>query len=189
MATYQVFIEAEEIPEQELTKKVSYLYSDGYLRVYNRGHTVSFERANKGDGFVIICDKGKAFLRKMVPPRGSGALVTWFLRFNKYNRATSIEEYEKLLYWNRNKRQWEGYREREHKSEGYVFTLCNSPVDDNYRNVAGFVSEAVTKKEVIELIPLMTHHPDWYIQILLWETFGVTQEEFQNARKKTFEPL
>lgn len=182
MATHTIFIQ-REIPKKKLSNNVSYAYFDGFLRVYNRGRTVCFEEALKGDAFVIICERRKAFLKKMVPPQRRGALVAWLLRFNKDNRATSVEEYERLLYKEKRRRYWEGYQEREYKSDGYIFMLCNTPIDDNYRNVAGFVSDAISKKEVIELIPLMVHHPEWYVFKQLSEAFGISEEEFRAAKK------
>lgn len=189
MATHYIFIDEEQEQECVLGINTSYLYQDGFLRIYNKGHVVYFEEAHKGDAFVVICEKGKAFLKKMVPPQRTGALVAWLLRFNKDNRANSIETYRKRLEGQRKRRYWEGYQEWEYKSDGYVFTLCNSPMDDNFRNVAGFVSDAITKKEVIDLIPLMTNYPDWYIFKHLSECFGITEKEFNDARKRTFKPL
>lgn len=189
MATYPIFIEEEEIPEKKLSNNVSYIYSDGFLRVYSRRCVVAFEAAHNGDGFIVICERGKIFLRKMVPPQRTGALISWLLKFNKDNRATSVEQYERLLYSQRRRRYWEGYQEWEYKSQGYVFTLCNSPIDGNCRNVAGFISDAVTKQEVLQLVPLMNYHPDWYILKHLSERFGISEEEFLEARKQTFKPL
>ena len=183
MATYQIFIEANEMPESTIGLNASYMYQDGFLRVYNKGRVVAFQEARKGEGFVIICEKGKVYLKKLVPPQKNGALVAWLLRFNKNNRATSIDEYNRILAGQRKRRDWIGYEEWEYKSEGYVFTLCNSPMDNNFRNVAGFISDAITKKEVINLIPFMVHHPDWYILKHLSERFGITEEEFRKAKE------
>lgn len=186
MATHQIFIYDEQTNEKQLGKHASYLYQDGYLRIYNKGRVVYFLEAHKGDAFAVICDKGKAFLKKMVPPQRKGALIGWLLRFNKDNRANSVEEYKRMLIGQRKRHLWEGYKEREYKSESYIFTLCNSQFDNNSRNVAGFFSDAITKKEILELIPLMVHHPEWYVQKLLSERFGIAEEEFQKTRKDTF---
>lgn len=185
MATHQIFIYDEQTMEEQLGKNSSYLYQDGYLRIYNKGRVVYFLEAHKGDAFAVICDKGKAFLKKMVPPQRKGALIAWLLRFNKDNRANSVEEYKRMLIGQRKRHLWEGYEECEYKSQSYIYTLCNSPFDSNSRNVAGFVSDAISKKEIFELIPFMVHHPSWYVQKLLFERFGITEEEFEKARKNT----
>ena len=45
------------------------------------------------------------------------------------------------------------------------------------------ISNAIkySKEEIIELIPFMIYHPSWYVQKLLYERYGITEEEFNNA--------
>lgn len=189
MATYQIFITGEDVEDRQLGINSSYSYQDGFLRIFNKDRVVYFEEPQKGDAFVVICERGKIFLKKMVPPQRRGSLIAWLLRFNMKNRATSLDDYNRKINGQRKRRYWEGYKEKEYKSDGYVFTLCNSPFDRNYRNVAGFISDAVTKKEILGLIPLMVHHPDWYVKKILWESFEISENEFEEARTKTFTPL
>lgn len=184
MATHQIFIGDEEILERELGINSSYTYQDGFLRIYNKGRIVYFLEVKKGDAFVVICDKGKAFLKKMVPPQRRGALISWLLKFNKDNRASSLEEYKRKLPSERERHYWENYQEQEYKSDGYVFTLCNSPKDHYSRNVAGFFSDAISKKEILQLTNRMNYHPEWYVKKLLNERFGISDEEFEEARAR-----
>lgn len=183
MATHNIFIE-HEVREQKLGISSYYTYEDGFLRIYNKGRRVYFLEVNKGDAFVVICERGKVILKSMAPPKRNGALIGWLLRFNRDNRASSIEEYKRKLYGQRKRREWEGYKEKEFVSYSYMFTLCNSPIDTNYRNVVGFFSDAITKNEVLALIPLMQHHPEWYIKKILWENFNISEIEFDTAKKK-----
>lgn len=189
MATYQIFINDEEVEHTQLGINSSYSYLDGFLCIYNKEKLVYCIGPEKGEAFVVICDRGKVFLKKMVPPQKRGALIAWLLRFNKDNRASSLEEYKRKLYGQRKRRDWEGYKEREFISNSYVFTLCNSPFDANYRNVVAFISDAITKKEVLGLIPLMQHQPEWFIKKILWESFNISDHEFEEARSETFIPL
>lgn len=182
MATYYIFIEDEHERQETFGKNACYVYMDGIMDVYNKGRLIYSQEAQKGDAFVAMCEKGKVILRKMIPPQRKGALVAWLLNFQKHNRAESQEEYEKKLAKYRERYNWYGYEEQKYRSWGYVFTLCNSPYSDGLRNVAAFVSDAVTKAEVLELIPFMKNHPDWYVQKLLWERFKISKEEFELAR-------
>ena len=76
MASHNIFIGDQEVYDKELGINSSYTYSNGSLRVYNKGRVVYFVEAKKGDAFVVICKKGKAFLKKMVPPTEE---VHWYL--------------------------------------------------------------------------------------------------------------
>jgi hypothetical protein len=184
MASHNIFIGGQEVYDKPLGINSSYTYADGSLRIYNKGRVVYFLEAKEGDAFVVICDKGKAFLKKMVPPQRKGALIAWLLRFNKDNRASSVGEYKRKLPVERQRHYWENYQEQEYKSDGYIFTLCNSRIDNYTRNVAGFFSDAITKKEILGLVNRMNHHPEWYIKKILKERFGISEEEFEEARAK-----
>ena len=181
MATHYIFIADEKEIHQNVGKNTCYEYTDGILDVYNKGRLIYSWEAQKGDAFVAMCEKGKVILRRMLPPQRKGALIAWLLNFQKHNRADSLEEYEMKLQKYRQRYEWYGYKEWQYRSWGYVFTLCNSPYSDEPRNVAAFVSDAVTKAEVLELIPFMKYHPDWYTQKLLLERFRITKEEFEGA--------
>jgi hypothetical protein len=50
------------------------------------------------------------------------------------------------------------------------------------RNVAGFFSDAISKKEILGLVNCMNHHPEWYVKKILNERFGISDEEFEEAR-------
>lgn len=189
MATYQIFITDKEVEYTQLGMNSFYSYRDGFLCIFNKEKLLYCLEPKKGDAFVVICDKGKVVLKDMVPPKRRGALVAWLLRFNKDNRSSSLEEYKRKLCAQRKRRHWEGYKEKEFISDTYMFTLCNSPMDANYRNVACFISDAITKNEVLGLIPLMQHHPDWYMQEILFNAFNISESEFRKAKAKTFIPL
>lgn len=184
MATYYIFIEDEKEIQHNIGKNACYVYMDGILEVYNKGRLIYSWETHVGEAFAVMCEKGKVVLKKMVPPYRKGALVAWLLNFQKHNRADSQGEYEKKLKKYRDRYEWYGYKECQYRSWGYMFTLCNSPYSDEERNVAAFVSDAITKAEVLELIPRMKYHPNWYIQKLLWERFRITKEEFKVACKK-----
>ena len=182
MASHNIFIGDQEVFDKELGINSSYTYSKGSLRIYNKGRVVCFQEVKKGDAFVAICNRGKVFLKKLVPPQKRGALVSWLLRFNKDNRATSAEEYKRKLLAERKRHYWEKYEEKEYRSDGYIYTLCNSPMDQYSRNVAGFFSDAISKKEILGLVNRMNHHPEWYVREILKESFGISDEEFEEAR-------
>lgn len=182
MATYYIFIEDDGERQQSIGQNACYVYKNETLEVYNKGRVIYSWEAHKGDAFAVMCEKGKVILKKMVPPQRKGALVAWLMNFQKHNRADSLGEYEIKLRKYRQRYEWYGYKEWQYRSRGYVFTLCNSPYSYEPRNVAAFVSDAITKAEVLELIPLMKYHPYWYIQKLLQERFRIAKEEFEIAR-------
>lgn len=183
MATYKIFISDEEVEKKYLGINSYYTYLDGYLRIYNKGKMVYFLQPKKGDAFIVKCLVGKAFLKKMVPPLRNSNSIAWLIGFHKYNRAWNDEDYEKRLEERRKRHYWDGYEEWEYKSDGYRFTLCNSEFDSNHRNVVGYIKDTITKEEIIELIPFMIYHPSWYVQKLLYERYGITEEEFNDAYK------
>lgn len=182
MATHYIFIKDKKEVQEQIGGNACYVYDGEMLKIYNKGRLVFELKALEGEAFAILCEKGKVVLKNLIPPQRKGELVAWLMDYKKHNRAKSQEEYRKKLAKYRDRYDWYNYMEWEHRSWGYVFTVCNSPYSEKLRNVAAFITDAITRAEVIELIPFMTWCPDWYTQKILFECFKITREEFEAAQ-------
>jgi len=183
MATHRIFLQYPQETPKRLGMHSFYIYNDGVLSIYNRGSLVYSGKVNQGEACIVKFQNGNVKVAGLLPPYKKGDFVSWLLGFNKNNRGCTQEEYEAVLEKERFRLHWNEYIEWETVGEHYVFMRCNDPIVKS-RNVACFFSDDITKEEVLELIPLMTYYPPWYVSKVLQERFGVTEEEFEKAVKK-----
>lgn len=154
------------------------------IKLVCNGCVVYSENAELFDLYVVR-KSGKRFcLNKMGIPETKGGVIAWLLKFNKNNRTFSYE------YLERNVREecgtccWNGGN-CEHKvlkSSCYEIHLCETPNKTGYKSIAGWFSHAITKEEVLRLIPLMTYYDERLVKYLLNKHFEVTEAEFERAK-------
>ncbi len=155
------------------------------LRIYKQEEMIFQQEATIGDAFEVIIKNGKkenAFITPMKPPKKDWEAIAWLLGFSKHERASTYEEYTKLL----------DSRRKVCEKSDYVESVLDGPkfefieyrlVDDEtnqYHNLACWVDENITKNEIYLLIPEFIY-PEQYVRKVLSEKFGITAEEFDRA--------
>ncbi len=182
MATYRVFI-GEETEKKKIGMRSAYSFVNGEFTVYRNDVPVWKQYAEDGDSFAILCYKGKVIVKNLIPPRRKGDLIAWLIGFNKHNRAHNEEEFEEILEEYRRRYEWEGYLEWEFRGENYLFMRCNRAYEEGYHNLVSLIGDSISKAEVLQLVPMM-EFPTMYIFKLLSENWGITPQEFNEAKLK-----
>lgn len=178
-------VEREELKEEYW---YSYLEEDGksFFQVYNDEELLYEQEAKPGDAFDVIFREGKTtrtvYVTPMTPPRKKWEAIAWLLGYSKYARSCDYEVYSSLV---------EEKRELYGKMPGYVESVFEGPNfeltdytfigdKDNCRNMACWISEDITKEEILFLIPEFCY-PELYLKKVLWEKFDITEEEFYDV--------
>lgn len=185
MARSVIFL-TEFVERKTIKKDCWYSYFDEYgmniLQVY-KGHELVYEREAKlGAAFEVI-DRGKnPFVTPMVPPRGNGNIIGWLLGFSKRERAASCEEYRSLL--NQKYTDHSLVRGVEHTISAVRFEFAKYVLldeeDSSTHNLACWVDENITKKEILHLVPMFVY-PKYYVKKVLKEKFDISDEEVEEA--------
>ena len=163
-----------------------YSYSeDGVLRVYKQNNLVFEQGAKIHDAFEVIIkggNKQNAFITEMTPPRKKWEVVAWLLGFSKFERSALYQEYLEILEKRKEESDKPDYVEFCMSGPNFEFveyTLIGGE-DGNYRNLACWVAEGITKEEVCHLIPEY-NYPEFYVRKVLAEVFEVSDEEFNEV--------
>lgn len=155
------------------------------LRIYKQEELIHEQEANVADAFEVIFkgDKsGSVFITAMTPPRKDWEAVAWLLGYSKYDRTSVYDEYLNIRDKRREAYEKPGYVESSLAGPNFEFTQY-SLVDDKeheYRNLACWVDEAISKDEILHLVPEFMY-PELYVRKVLKERFGISDEEFDKA--------
>ena len=156
------------------------------LRV--NGKSIRTLEAKSGDAVSVERIGWKYLIYKVGIPENAGGVVAWLLCFNKHNRTPDIGRLHQIEGKECNRCSCNGSncikKELCSQSGGYCLVLCSAQNRTGYKCVAGWFSDNITKKEVIELIPLMGFYDDLFVRSVLADKFGITKEEFYEAKQK-----
>lgn len=162
----------------------SYLNEEGrsILRVYNRNELVFECEAKIEDAFEVIGKNKGLYVTEMTPPRKRGEAIAWLLGFTKRDRASTCEEYKKLLNERYEKLPVIGYIEYRAMSLRFEYVKYSilTEIGNKRYNLACWVDEEITKKEILSLIPEF-RYPKFYVKKVLWQKFGITGDEVEQA--------
>lgn len=183
MATHRIFIGKEDIEMRQIGMRSAYSFVNGEFTVYKDKKLVWKQCAKDGDSFVVLCYNGKVIVKNLIPPRRKGDLIAWLIGFNKHNRAHTEEEFEEILEEYRRRYEWEDYLEWELRGENYLFMRCNRAYEEGYHNLVSLIGDSISKEEVLQLVPMM-EFPSAYMIKLLSESWGISHQEFNNAKLK-----
>lgn len=158
----------------------------GELTIERSGQTI-FSGPAECD-YEVHRTKGMIEVRPLVPPRGKSTnLIGWLCgaphmaivtNMNAYRRKVhnyTHTYYGKVEKWENSGDGWKVYWTRKGKEHSVPF--C----------VAFYIDKNITVDEILKMLPMMQKagYPDWYIQKILNEKFGVTQERFNAVLKET----
>ena len=188
------------LKQYEEHKKISgnYWYSyleegnSNVLRVYKGKQQLYQQKADIGDAFEVIIKKcvhkEKVFVSPMQPPRKDWEVIGWLMGFGRNERVSTYEEYVSLLETRREECQKPGYVESTTEGPNFAFTECSfvNGKHQEYKYLACWVDEEITKAEICHLIPEYVY-PEQYVRKVLFERFGITAEEFNEALSSAFD--
>lgn len=185
MARSAIFL-TEFVERKTIKEDCWYSFFDEFgtsiLQVYKGQELVYEKEVKKGAAFEVI-DRGEnPFVTPMVPPRGKGHIIGWLLGFSKRERATSCEEYRKLL----NEKYADNplVRAVEYTTSAVRFEFSKYILLDEEEsithNLACWVDENITKQEILHLVPLFVY-PKYYVKKVLREHFDIGDEEAEEA--------
>ena len=162
------------------------------LRVYKGKQQLYQQEAEIGDAFEVIIklcvQKEKVFISPMQPPRKDWEVIAWLRGFGRNERVPTYDEYLILLETRREECQKPGYVESTTEGPNFAFTECSfiNGKRQEYKHVACWVDEEITKEEICHLIPEYVY-PEQYVRKVLSERFGITAEEFDEALSSAFD--
>lgn len=185
MARGTIFI-THYVHRKEIKEEHWYSYlkegNKDLLRVYKQEEQIFEQEVSQGDAFEVIIKGNKTFVTPMTPPRKDWELVAWLLGYSKTERTSSYELYLELLETKRGKCEVPGYVESVLEGPNFEFAEYSNIDDENqeYRNLMCYVDECINKKEICHLIQYFIY-PEQYVKKVLFERFGITDEEFKKA--------
>lgn len=152
------------------------------LTVFWRGQKVCERKAKMGDAFVVKCFGSEPTVSKMKLPHRNSDLIMWLLSFPKDCRAYSQEEFDQLFFEQRDIYDWSNYREWQVKGEKFEFILCNRPDCGGVHHMEAFVSDDITKEDVLEMLRKYKairgiYYPESFVKKVLQDRFGISEEE------------
>ena len=185
MARGTIFI-TNYVHRKEIKEEYWYSYlkegKKDLLRVYKQEEQIFEQEVRQGDAFEVIIKGNKTFVTPMTPPRKDWEVVAWLLGYSKNERTSSYQEYTELLEDKREKYEKPGCVESMLEGPNFEFIEYSHVTDPmhEYHNLVCFIDEEITKSEICHLIPEFIY-PQQYVKKVLFERFGITDEEFKNA--------
>lgn len=170
----------------EIAGSGRYMFDGEKIGLYIYGKLVYEESARIGDVYDAKEIGWKIYLNKVGIPENRGGVIAWLLKFNKKNRTSSYASLWQILEKECLNCPWNGgtCQPKCLKTTGYVIYICDEECNrTGYKSVAAWISDAITKQEVLNLIPLMTYYPEELVKYLLNKHFGITDAEFAVAKK------
>jgi hypothetical protein len=186
----------KQVTHQKLCDNYWYSYleegTSKVLRVYKGKQQLYERKAKIGDAFEVIIkqcvQKEKVFVSPMQPPRKDWEVIAWLRGFGRNERVSTYEEYVSLLETRKEACQKPGYVESTTEGPNFAFTECSfvNGKRQEYKFLACWVDEAITKAEICHLIPEYVY-PEQYVRKVLAERFGITAKEFDEALSSAFD--
>lgn len=171
MALHQIFL-TETTEKKHVGNSISTTYSfDGEtLKVFWKDNKPIKRKAKIGDVFNINCTGKLPQVSKQVLPTKKTDVIGWLLGFSKVRRARSYEEYKKKL---NTLTTWE------HQTKNYSYAMYKRPNKKALCRLAIFISEDITKDEIIELIEQFPNssYPRKWAEIILETHLNFTKDE------------
>ena len=179
-----------QIPQEERITPESYVKFDGEtIKLYVHGVSVYAEPASLGDAYSTVENRGRIYLLKSGRPKNRGGIVAWLLKFSKESRTGNYDKIQNILFneckrCKRHKRNHKNCEIRALKWENYEIYICAANNDTGYRSVAAWVSDMISKEEVLQLVKYMSYYPDEFVKWHLKEYFSVSESEYEAAKRR-----
>ena len=176
----------ESSQEGSATNWGRYIFDGKEIRLYIADRLIYKEPAKIGDVYDVKEVRGEIYLRKVGIPKNRGGIIAWLLKFNKRNRTSSYVSLQKIKEKECYNCPWNGgiCKPTVLKSTGHEIYICDETHNrTGYKSIAAWISDAITKREVLSLVPFMTYYPEELVKYLLSKYFGITDAEFAEAKK------
>ena len=176
-----------EIPQRGMaTDRGCYDFDGKEIRLYIADRLIYKEPAKIGDVYDVKKSRNKIYLNKVGIPENKGGIIAWLLKFNKRNRTSSYVSLQEIKEKECYNCPWNGgiCKPTVLQSTGHEIYICDET--DNrtgYKSVAAWISDAITKREVLSLVPFMTYYPEALVKYLLSKHFGIIDAEFAEAKE------
>ena len=176
----------ESPQEGKATNRGCYIFDGEEIKLCIAGEVIYREPAKIGDVYDAKKDGKKIYLNKVGIPENRGGIIAWLLKFNKRNRTSSYVSLQKIKEKECYNCPWNGgiCKPTVLKSTGHEIYICDETHNrTGYKSIAAWISDAITKQEVLSLVPFMTYYPEALVKYLLNKHFGITDAEFARAKK------
>lgn len=181
MITYKIYLGKKKDKEQ-LGSEISYSYNGEVIDVYKNDKLVYSKLAKPNDALVLIFKDNKVKLEKQKIPKEKGACIAWLLGFNQHQRFKRLKNYEDCCRAQKQEYSVFNYTETNYESDKYKLTYFSYEDSKKPIGIAAIVNDDLSKEEILELIPLMIYHPEWYVRRILKKRFEISEDEFLNAK-------